>query len=124
MALALAVFSLFAQAISFLGIGFLVADLLVLPRVFYPDGNWTIAGLLPYALETGIGYWPVFLLAAIGVAVSALLLTRGSYRATWYLHVCRILGWVWMPLLPIGPAFGAVLLRSRLHVLRSESQRR
>ena len=117
MALALALFSLFTQALGFLGAGFLIADLLVLPRVFSPEGDWTIAGLLPYVLETSIGYWPVLLPPAIGVAISALLILRGQYRAGWYLLLCRVLGWLWMPFLPFGPVFGTILLRARLKAL-------
>ncbi len=123
MAIALALFSLVAQALGFLGAGFLIADLLVLPRVFFPEGGWTVAGLLPYALETTIGYWPVVVLPAIGVGIAALLLVRGIYRAGWYLLLCRIVGWLWMPLLPVGPFFGAILLRARSFALGAENQR-
>ena len=120
MALILALLSLFAQAIGLLGIGFLRNDLLVLPRVFYPDGDWSVAGLLPYALETIVGYWPIFLVCAIGVSVAALLMVKARFRTRWYLISCRILGWLWMPLLPVGPVFGATLLLARAHAVRSE----
>ncbi len=120
MALILALFSLFAQAIGVLGIGFLIYDLLVLPRVFYPDGDWTVAGLLPYALETIVGYWPVILLCAIGVGIAALLMVKARFRARWYLISCRISGWLWMPLLPVGPIFGTTLLLARSHALSRE----
>ncbi len=119
MALIPALLSLFAQMIGLLGIGFLIWDLLVLPRVFYPDGDWSVAGLLPYALETVIGYWPILLLCAIGVSMAALLMVSARFRARWFLTSCRILGWLWMPFLPVGPVFGAMLLFARAHAVRS-----
>ena len=120
MALTLALFSLFAQAIGFVGISYLIMDLLVLPRVFYPNGGWSVADLLPYALETAIGYWPILLLCAIGVVAAALLMVRVQFSAPWFLMVCRFLGWLWMLFLPIGPIFGVILLRARTHALSSE----
>ena len=121
MALVLAVISLCTQVLSFVGIGFLLADLMVLPGVFFPDGDWSFAGLSPYAIETIVGYWPVFLLAAVGAMLSALLMVTAGYRGAWFLGICRVLGWLWLPLLPIGPVLGAILLRARIFALRGSN---
>ncbi len=118
MVITLAIASLLAQVIGFVVTGFMIYDLAGLPAVFYPDGNWAVSDLLPHALETVVSYWTALLLSVAGAATAAFLMISARYRAGWFLGVCRVVGWLWMPFLPIGPALGFMLLRARLIALR------
>ena len=117
MALALGIASLLAQLAAFAGIGYLIGDLVSLPRVFFPDGGWTVAQLLPHVFETAASYWAAFVLGAVSAAAAALIMIRGRLRARWFLSVCRALGWLWIPLLPIGTVLGILLLYARRRAL-------
>lgn len=114
-----AIASLLLQAIGLIGIAYLISDLLVLPGVLFADSNWTLAELFPYAIETVLGYWLAFLVPAIGATIAVALVQTGRFRAGWFLALCRIAGWIWVPILPIGPVLGFALLRSRARALRS-----
>ncbi len=119
MVVAFGIAALLAQVISFGVFGFLISDLIGLPAVFFPDGGWTAGQLFPHIFETVVSYWTVFLLGAIGATAAALLMISGRLRGGWFLSLCRIVGWLWMPLLPIGPVLGVFLLRARVYALRS-----
>ena len=113
MAIALGVLALLAQLAAFVSIAYLISDLAGLPRVFFPAGDWTIALLLPHVLETTVSYWGAFLLGAAGATVAALLIFSSRLDARWFVVSCRVVGWLWIPLVPIGTVLGILLLRAR-----------
>ncbi len=113
MVVALAIASLLAQVVGLVGVGFMVHDLIGLPEILFPHGDWAAADLLPHIVDTVLSYWPLFTVAALGAVTAAWAMTRMRPRASWFLGICRLLGWLWIPLLPIGPVLGAVLLQGR-----------
>lgn len=119
MAVALGIAALLAQAMSFGTLAFMISDLIGLPAIFFPDGGWTTGELFPHVIETVVSYWAAFVPGAIGATAAALLMISGRLRSAWFLGLCRVAGWLWLPLLPIGPLLGLMLLRARAHALRS-----
>jgi len=106
----LAAASIFAHALFFIGAGFVLADLLVLPRVFAREieGDWI--RVWPYVAETLPGWWPVLALGLASASLAGWLLWTSRFGAAWFRTATRVIGWLWLPLLPVGPVVGAALL--------------
>lgn len=106
----LAAASVVAHILCFIGAAFLLADLLVLPRVFARqiEGDWL--RLWPYAAETLVGWWPLLALGLPAAGLAVWLLWTSRYDVAWFRRTTRVIGWLWLPLVPIGPVVGAALL--------------
>ncbi len=122
MAIALAIAALAAQLIAFVTLWYLMSDLVTLPSVLFPAGEYTIGQLLPHVVETMISYWAAFVVGAAGAATAALLMLRFHFQPTWFLFACRIFGWIWMPLIPVGTAIGLGLLVACRRAVRSKAR--
>lgn len=102
--------SLVAQAAFFVGFGFLVADLLSLRNVVTPEMGEGSRVLVRYVQETVASYQAVLWTGFIGALAWYLIYLRQIFRARWYLTGTRVLGWMWLLLLPIGTGVGIVLI--------------
>jgi len=118
----LAAVVLIAQALAFVGLGYMFADIVVLPDVLFPGRRATLAELAPYVVDTVVSYWAVFVIGALGALAALLLILKGKYQATWFLTTARVLGWVWVPLFPLGTVLGILILRARSSAIRQLSE--
>lgn len=106
----LAAASVVTHALFFVGAAFLLADLLVLPVVFAGEieGDWL--RLWPYAAATLAGWWPLFAVGLVAAGLGGWLLWTSSFGDAWFRRLMRAAGWLWLPLVPLGPAIGTGLL--------------
>lgn len=109
----LAAVAIAAQFVAFVGFAYMLFDIVVLPDVLFPGQSATAAELTPYVLDTIVSYWAFIAVGALGALVTWLLILQGQYLARWFLTAAHILGWLWMPLLPIGTILGTAILTSR-----------
>ena len=105
--------SIAAQIIWFVGFWFLFFDLLSLPNAVFPGQDVSAEDLIPYMVETIDSYRPFLGVGIIGAITAWLLILKGRYWAPWFLSASRVVGWLWMPLIPVGTVLGVLLLSSR-----------
>ena len=105
--------SVAAQVVWFVGFCFLAWDLLSLPDAIFPGQDVSAEDLVPYVAETIHSYRFIVGVGIIGALAAWLLILKGRYRAPWFLSVSRVIGWLWMPLVPVGTALGVLLLSAR-----------
>ena len=105
--------SLIAQVVFFIGFGWMLVDMYSLVHVMTPAMEEDSSLLVPYIRETFDSYRRVLGIGIVGAVVSYLIYLKSDFRASWYLKGTRILGWLWLPLIPIGTLIGVVLLGAR-----------
>ncbi len=120
MAVIFAIAALTAQLVAFVVLWYLVSDLVTLPSVLFTAGDYTIGELLPHVIETMISYWAAFVVGAAGAMTAVLLMLRLRFRPVWFLYTCRVFGWIWMPLIPVGTAIGLATLVACRRAARGE----
>ena len=108
----LALASLTAEVLFFVGLVFLASDLWSLHYVVTPAMEDDPLLLTPYIEETVASYGPVYGIGLIGAIANFVLVSRAGFHARWFLKATRFIAWLWMPLLPIGTLIGVVLLGS------------
>ena len=101
----------------FLGLPFLVADLVGLRYVITPEMEQDSSLLVPFIRETIVSYQPLVGIGVIGAIVTYIVYYKYEYDAPWFLTATRVLGWLWMPFIPIGTLIGIVLLGARRSAL-------
>lgn len=69
--------------------------------------------LIPFIEETFDSYRPALGIGVVGAIVSCVIYLKSEFRAPWYLRGTRILGWIWLPFLPVGTVIGIALLALR-----------
>ncbi len=109
--------SMVAQIIGIAAFGWLVFEFLTLPdellEQVISDPDFTKR----FIAETVISYRP-WLLAGYAAGFVGWLLIRNAWcRDAWFLAASRVLAWIWLPLIPIGTAIGALLLSARKKAL-------
>ncbi len=77
--------------------------------------------LIPYIRETFVSYQPLLGVGVIGAIVSYVIYVKKIFRASWYLKGTRVVGWLWLPFVPIGTIIGIVLLGARKAAIESQS---
>ncbi|MGI9225459.1 MAG: hypothetical protein ACR2QX_13330 [Woeseiaceae bacterium] len=113
--------SLIAQATFFVGFVFLLVDLFNLTNIITPDMEEDSSLLVPYILETIASYQPLLGIGVIGAIVSYVIYFKKILRAPWYLTGTRVVGWLWLPVVPIGTVIGIVLLGARKAAIETRS---
>jgi cytochrome bd-type quinol oxidase subunit 1 len=104
-----------------MGIGFLVFDFVTFPPELIAAANDSPQGLTPYIVETIFSYRFVLGTGIVAAALAWMLVLKNIYRGDWFLRANRIFGWMWMPLIPLGPLLGVLLLSSRNAALSERS---
>ncbi len=99
----------------------MLSDIVILPEVLFPGRSATVTELAPYALDTVVSYWAFIVVGTLGALATWLLIVKGQYLASWFLTTARILGWLWIPLVPLGTVLGILILRSRSRATRERS---
>lgn len=115
----LAAASLIAQVVFFVGFAWMVVDIFSLVNVMTPEMKEDTSLLVPYIRETLYSYLSVLGVGIIGVTASCIIYLKSNFRASWYLKGTRILGWLWLLLLPVGTLLGLVLLGARKSAIQS-----
>lgn len=105
-----AAFSLAAQLIFFVGLGFLAFDLASLVNIVAPQMEQDPSHLTQYIRETFESYGPTIGTGLLGAVATYAVYLKSAFRATWFLRGTKILAWLWLPLIPIGTLIGIVLL--------------
>ena len=108
--------SLAAQAVFFVGLAFATYDVISVVRVFGPQVE-DASMLVPYLRETLDSYQPTLASGIVGAIVGYAVLFKSGFRASWFLSGTRIVGWLWLPFVPIGTLIGIVLLGARRSAL-------
>lgn len=93
-----------------------------LVNVVTPEMEQDSSLLVPYIRETFESYWPALGVGVIGAVVSCIVCLKSDFRASWYLRGTHILGWLWLPFIPIGTLIGIVLLGARKSALESTEE--
>ena len=106
----LAAMALAGQVMFFVGLVFMFLDLFAIPDALFPGREFTAEEIAPFISETIASYGPLLGLGVAGAVVTWLLLIRGYYRAAWFLKASRVFAWLWVPLIPVGPVIGVLLL--------------
>jgi hypothetical protein len=115
--------SLVAQVVYFVGFGWMLVDMFSLVNVVTPEMEEDSRLLVPYIRETFDSYRPALGIGIIGAVVSYMIYLKSDFRASWYLNGTRILGWLWLPFIPIGTLIGAVLLGARKSAIESAAEK-
>ena len=93
-----------------------------LVNVITPEIEKDSSLLLPYIRETAASYRPALGIGIIGSIVSLFVYLKTDFRAPWYLKGTQIIGWLWLPLVPVGTLIGIVLLGARKSALESAEE--
>ena len=117
----LAGLSLAAQLVFFLGLGFLVFDLASLVNIVTPEMHQDSSLLTPYIRETFESYGPTVGVGVLGAIATYVVYYKTTFRALWFLRGTRVLGWLWLPFIPVGTFIGIVLLGARRDAVESQS---
>jgi hypothetical protein len=102
--------SLIAQGVFFFGSVFLLADLFSLVNIITPKMEEDPSLLVPYIRETLVSYEPLIGIGVVGAIVTYAIYFNKACRARWFVKGTRVLGWLWLPFIPIGTVIGIVLL--------------
>jgi hypothetical protein len=105
--------SLVAQAVFFVGFAWMLVDMFSLVNVMTPEMERDSSLLIPYIRETADSYRPALGIGVLGAIASYIIYFKSDFRKSWYLKGTRILGWLWLPFIPIGTLIGIVLLGAR-----------
>lgn len=100
----------------------MLLDLFSLMNVMTPEMEEDSSLLVPYIRETLDSYRPALGIGVIGAVVSYIVYLKSDFRAAWYLRGTRILGWLWLPFIPIGTLIGIVLLGARRSAIESAAE--
>ena len=114
--------SLIAQAVFFAGFGWMLVDMISLLNIVTPEMEEDSSLLVPYIRETLDSYHPFLGIGVIGAIASYVIYFKSDFRASWYLKGTRILGWLWLPFIPIGTLIGIVLLGARRSAIESTAE--
>lgn len=104
----IAAVSLLAQAVFFVGFGFLVADLLGLPKVITP--GMREGSLFPFIRETVASYQAVLWPGFAGAIICGVIYIKKAILARWFLAGARAMLWFWFLLVSISIVVGVVLV--------------
>ena len=119
---AVAVASVLAQVACFLAIavslidtGVFIKEMLDISADLIGSGDEDVlrARFSAYWDEKYISYRPYVGIGVLGGISSWIVLRYLNFRDEWFLTATKILGWLWIPLIPIGTAVGILILSGR-----------
>ena len=109
--------ALIAQAAWFASSAFMVLDIASLPDTVFAGRVFTVEEITPYIRDTVASYSLGAGVGVTGALIAWLLMLKGRFDASWFLLGNRVLGWLWMPFIPVGTAVGVLLLSARAQLL-------
>jgi len=91
----------------------MLVDMFSLVNVVLPTMGPGSSSLTPYIRETFESYLPTLGVGVAGAVASWIIYRKSDFQASWYLRGARILGWLWVTVVPVGVLLGIGMLGAR-----------